>query len=200
MVLGFFITICLTISLFTEYYIDLWYTFTYSTRPLWDTDIDPFTNLIPNYYYEGIDTRERCRLHGWEPRPPGFKKMVVDAFIFSNELDLLDIRLRELYDIVDYFVIVESDYTFMGRPKELSFDLNKDRFAWASKKIRYDVFKGRRLHDGEEPWVLEGDLRRKAAEVINGIPGINGQVFRGTLACVHSCVCVLLIPSLTSIC
>jgi beta-1,4-mannosyl-glycoprotein beta-1,4-N-acetylglucosaminyltransferase len=39
---------------------------------------------------------------------------VFDAILFSNEMDMLEIRLRELYDVVDKFVIVESDHTFTG--------------------------------------------------------------------------------------
>jgi beta-1,4-mannosyl-glycoprotein beta-1,4-N-acetylglucosaminyltransferase len=34
--------------------------------------------------------------------------MVIDAFPFFNELDLLEIRLNELNSVVDYFLIVES--------------------------------------------------------------------------------------------
>jgi hypothetical protein len=28
-----------------------------------------------------------------------------DVFLFNNELDMLEVRLTELYDVVDYFVI-----------------------------------------------------------------------------------------------
>jgi len=31
---------------------------------------------------------------------------VYDCFVFYNELDLLEIRLNELNDVVDYFVLV----------------------------------------------------------------------------------------------
>ena len=33
---------------------------------------------------------------------------VIDAFLFSGELDILEIRLNELDSVVDHFVIVES--------------------------------------------------------------------------------------------
>jgi len=39
---------------------------------------------------------------------------IYDTFIFSNELDLLEIRLHVLGDVVDYFVLVESTRTFSG--------------------------------------------------------------------------------------
>jgi len=33
---------------------------------------------------------------------------IYDCFRFFNELDLLEIRLDELCDVVDYFVLVEA--------------------------------------------------------------------------------------------
>ncbi len=46
----------------------------------------------------------------------------IDAFIFYNEIDLLVYRLHYLNPIVDFFIIVESNHTFMGIPKELYFN------------------------------------------------------------------------------
>lgn len=63
--------------------------------------------------------------------------MIYDCFIFYNELDVLEIRLKYLYDIVDKFVIVESKKTFAYKDKKLIFEKNKDRFAAYSDKIIY---------------------------------------------------------------
>ena len=46
---------------------------------------------------------------------------VVDCFIFYNELDLLTYRLNVLNDTVDYFIIVESTHTHVGKEKKLYF-------------------------------------------------------------------------------
>lgn len=46
---------------------------------------------------------------------------IIDAFIFSNEIDILKGRLEYLYNIVDYFVIVESNITFSGLERELLY-------------------------------------------------------------------------------
>ena len=46
---------------------------------------------------------------------------VVDCFTFYNELDLLEMRLEEMYDIVDNFVIVEATKTFVGKEKKIIF-------------------------------------------------------------------------------
>jgi beta-1,4-mannosyl-glycoprotein beta-1,4-N-acetylglucosaminyltransferase len=64
---------------------------------------------------------------------------IYDAFLFFNELDLLEIRLNLLNDQVDYFVISESDLTFSGKPKPLYYSENKDRFKQFEKKIIHQV-------------------------------------------------------------
>jgi len=60
---------------------------------------------------------------------------IIDGFIFYNELELLSYRLKILNDVVDYFVIVESTHTFVGKEKPLFYKENKDRFAEYHHKI-----------------------------------------------------------------
>lgn len=62
---------------------------------------------------------------------------VYDTFIFYNELDLLEIRLRELYDHVDIFVLVESNLTLTNHPKPYIFEENQERFRPWIDKIRH---------------------------------------------------------------
>lgn len=62
---------------------------------------------------------------------------VYDAFLFLNELDLLELRLETLNDRVDIFILAESDYAFSGNKKPRFYDLNKDRFEKWNNKIRY---------------------------------------------------------------
>jgi beta-1,4-mannosyl-glycoprotein beta-1,4-N-acetylglucosaminyltransferase len=64
--------------------------------------------------------------------------MIYDCFLLYNELDLLEIRLNELNDIVDKFVVIESKTTFSGKPKQLFLDINEERFIkFAPKIIRH---------------------------------------------------------------
>ena len=35
---------------------------------------------------------------------------IIDCFTFYNELQLLEYRLSILYDVVDYFIIVEANH------------------------------------------------------------------------------------------
>ncbi len=63
------------------------------------------------------------------------KKIMIDCFIFYNELDLLSYRLNILNDVIDYFIIVESTHTFIGKEKKLFFDENKDLYNEFKNKI-----------------------------------------------------------------
>ncbi len=60
-----------------------------------------------------------------------------DCFTFFNELELLEFRLKLLYDVVDYFVIAESNLTHAGKPKPYFFEEAKSRFAKWQHKIIY---------------------------------------------------------------
>lgn len=64
---------------------------------------------------------------------------VVDAFIFFNELELLDIRLNVLNDRVDYFVLVESTVSHAGKDKPLHYEENKRLFDKFNHKIVHHV-------------------------------------------------------------
>ena len=46
---------------------------------------------------------------------------IYDCFTFYNEFDLLELRLKELYDHVDYFVLVEANKTFQNKDKPFYF-------------------------------------------------------------------------------
>jgi beta-1,4-mannosyl-glycoprotein beta-1,4-N-acetylglucosaminyltransferase len=44
---------------------------------------------------------------------------LIDAFLFFNEVEILKFRLQYLSDVVDYFIICESNHTHSGKDKEL---------------------------------------------------------------------------------
>ncbi|KAF8087325.1 hypothetical protein N665_0589s0006 [Sinapis alba] len=135
-------------------------TLSYLFRPLWDKPPPPFKR-IPHYYAENVSMAHLCKLHGWTPRTE--PRRVFDAIIFSNELDLLELRWQELGPYVSKFVILESNTTFTGIPKPLFFDSNKARFAFAEGKIVHGVFPGKKRlqgkHQQEDPFLLEGRQR-----------------------------------------
>jgi beta-1,4-mannosyl-glycoprotein beta-1,4-N-acetylglucosaminyltransferase len=63
--------------------------------------------------------------------------VVIDAFMFFNELDTLEIRLRELDGVVDQFVLLECAQALSGVKKPFLFELNKQRFSEFLPKIRH---------------------------------------------------------------
>lgn len=64
--------------------------------------------------------------------------MLIDAFIFNNELEVLDIRLHELAAVVDKFVIVEAlEYHGSDRKKRANLRDNWELVAPYGDKIRY---------------------------------------------------------------
>ena len=62
---------------------------------------------------------------------------VYDCMTFFNEVKTLEIRLDELYDHVDYFVIVEGDVGFSGIRKEYVFPQYAHLFEKYKNKIKY---------------------------------------------------------------
>jgi predicted O-methyltransferase YrrM len=75
--------------------------------------------VIHSGYHFAIQKTEPIDLH---------KRRIIDCFLFNNEIDMLKLRLEELKDVVDIFVLVESKYTFSGKDKPLYFELVKDEF------------------------------------------------------------------------
>lgn len=96
---------------------------------------------------------------------------VFDTFTFFGELDLLELRLRYLWDVVDVFVLVEATHTFSGKPKPLIFAENKGRFGWAMPKIEHVIVDDLIPDpDGEGRWANEESQRR---QIIRGLGGAN---------------------------
>lgn len=60
---------------------------------------------------------------------------VYDCFMFFNEIELLKMRLEELDEVVDYFVLVESAETQRGDPKPFYFYENRHLFEKYLDKI-----------------------------------------------------------------
>jgi len=62
-------------------------------------------------------------------------RKIYDCFMFYNELDVLEVRLKELYDHVDHIVMTEANTTFSGQSKEYIFLDNQERFKPFLDKI-----------------------------------------------------------------
>ena len=67
------------------------------------------------------------------------RRRVYDCFTYNGEFEVLQIRLHELADVVDCFVIVEATRTFSGEAKALTLDLSAPELAPFKERIRYVV-------------------------------------------------------------
>ncbi|CAH9108435.1 unnamed protein product [Cuscuta europaea] len=128
---------------------------TYFLRPLWEKPPKPF-NEIPHYYHENVSMENLCKLHGWRIRE--FPRRVYDAVLFSNEVDILNIRWQELNPYVTEFVLLESNSTFTGLPKPLHFAINRKSFDFVESRLTYGQAPGR-FRTGENPFIEEAYQR-----------------------------------------
>jgi beta-1,4-mannosyl-glycoprotein beta-1,4-N-acetylglucosaminyltransferase len=93
--------------------------------------------------------------------------LIIDSFLFYNEIKMLLFRLEELYKYVDYFVIVESEFTFIGDKKKCYFKENKHIFEKYLDKIVHLTFS--ELPDNN-PWVNEENQRNFIKNAILTLP------------------------------
>ena len=63
---------------------------------------------------------------------------IFDCFMYFDEEVVLDLRLNTLNEYVDYFVIIESEFTHRGEKRKLKF--NHKKFEKFKNKIIYKVF------------------------------------------------------------
>jgi beta-1,4-mannosyl-glycoprotein beta-1,4-N-acetylglucosaminyltransferase len=102
--------------------------------------------------------------------------MIIDCFIFYNELDLLAYRLQVLDSIIDYFILVESTHTFTGREKPLYFKEQKHLFEKYKDKIVHVIvedvpFKYPNIHyANNEQWKNEYAQRNAISRGLESIP------------------------------
>jgi glycosyltransferase involved in cell wall biosynthesis/GT2 family glycosyltransferase len=82
---------------------------------------------------------------------------VVDACLFNGEWDMLEFRLRVLDPVVDHFVVVEGDRTFVGARRDVLFTPQKaERFKPYARKLRFCRVT---LRDEGGPWQREAQQR-----------------------------------------
>jgi len=101
---------------------------------------------------------------------PAVSPKIYDCFLFYNELEILEIKLNELYDHVDYFVLVESTKTFRGSPKPLYFAENQQRFDKFLDKIIHVVVND--SLETNDPWKREAYQRN---QILRGLTSCNDE-------------------------
>ncbi|MBR5913339.1 MAG: hypothetical protein IKZ58_03100, partial [Selenomonadaceae bacterium] len=84
---------------------------------------------------------------------------VYDCFTFYNEFELLELRLKSLWDMVDYFVLVEADKTQNNVPKPFLFGERISEFKEFLPKIRHIPMRMNFDYKGAGDWTLENEQR-----------------------------------------
>lgn len=167
-------------------------TLTSASRPLWGSPTGP-RQVLAHYHSNGLwATDDICLLHGFKPRPVVeiIEREMWDAFILDNptnaELDLLEIRLHELYEVVDRVFIVESNRklenacplvsvntslgTINGTPKPFYFGEKRfdERFWQSQHKFVYKAVPAPPIDSlrSPEPEVWEARMRRELNQLI----------------------------------
>lgn len=85
-------------------------------------------------------------------------KKVFDCFIFDNEIELLEIRLNEYHEYVDYFVIVEIGGSHTGNIKlKSNFKENEKMWEKYKDKIIFEFVPYQKLpvFSNDKPWIIE---------------------------------------------
>jgi len=94
--------------------------------------------------------------------------MIIDAFTFFNEYDMLEARLKYYYDFVERFIISECDHTHAGNYKGFNFEENLKRYDKYLDKVtylklsidptNYDFSKPSTTDYNAGNWVLEKEI------------------------------------------
>ena len=97
---------------------------------------------------------------------------IFDCFMYFDEEVVLDVRLNSLDKYVDYFVIVESNFTHKGDGRDLKFNHNKfDKFK---NKIIYLVY-DKQLKGIETVNKNDSESEKSRKYILNAALRENGQ-------------------------
>ncbi|MEG4330949.1 tetratricopeptide repeat protein [Microcoleus sp. AT9_A2] len=94
---------------------------------------------------------------------------IYDCFPFFNEIDILKIRIEELKDVVDKFVLVEATKTHSGRPKPLYYQEFSHEFAEYQDKIIHHIVDDMPEVENNNRWPLENYQRDCIGRVLAAI-------------------------------
>ena len=83
--------------------------------------------------------------------------MIIDSFLFFNEAELTELRIKYLNKIVDYFVVIEADITHQGQKKAWNFPkILENNLKEFSKKIQYHQLNiDPEKIKNEESWIID---------------------------------------------
>ena len=95
--------------------------------------------------------------------------MLIDSFLFFNEAELVELRIKYLNNLVDYFVVVEADITHQGKKKDWNFPkILESNLKEFSNKIQYHQLNiDPEKIKNEESWIIDDIKGNDAHRVDN---------------------------------
>lgn len=96
--------------------------------------------------------------------------MLVDGFMFYNELDVLELRLEILDRYVDKFVLVEAEVNHVGGSKKLFFKNNRERYSKWLHKIEHVIVSATEAPKDTNPWSREKYQRECILKGLKDVP------------------------------
>lgn len=105
--------------------------------------------LLPRLHLPRYSEAERCYAHGVFPYAPGTRqpkrfppRRVYDVvLLLDDRVDLLEVRFRELADVVDTFVVVEAATTMRGELRTPRYEDYAQQYLDASfvERVHYTL-------------------------------------------------------------
>ncbi|KAL9130487.1 MAG: hypothetical protein Q9217_001359 [Psora testacea] len=87
-----------------------------------------------------LEAQDFCQRRRWDVYSTrDRRRKIYDLFLINTELDSLEIRLHELNQEVDYFIVLESATSFQQSPKPLYLQQNLSRFQAFEHKIIHRI-------------------------------------------------------------
>lgn len=93
--------------------------------------------------------------------------MIIDCFPYFKEKEILELRIRLLYDYVDKFIICDGNYTQSGIPKDYSCKKTLHELDIPLDKIIVVEVDMPSLEDEKNSWVRERMQRDAASKIID---------------------------------
>ena len=120
--------------------------------------------------------------------------MLIDAFLFFNEKELVELRVKYLNSIIDYFVVVEANITHQGKKKDWNFPkILENNLKKFSGKIQYHQLNiDPEKIKNEESWIIDdikGDDAWRIENFQRNYIKTACQKFSNTILIIHENKC-----------
>jgi len=115
-----------------------------------------------------VAVRARCQAVMLALRLRRRRPRLFDCCLLFEETELLLLRFMEYYEVVDYFVIVESKKTFRGNDHEPIFLKNRELYGRYLDKVIYLLIDQLPPNSETDMWISETYQRNQIAQALKG--------------------------------